>query len=190
MNIANKLTVSRILLTFVFMFFLFTHWPYGKVCAFLTFVLASYTDYLDGRIAKSRGLVSDFGKFMDPIADKVLLLAAFLAFVEMGLIPAWMVVIIILREFIVTGLRILGIVKGHIVAASRAGKHKTVSRMAAVSFILIYLLLKQYLAGSSLWAGKMDISLQRAIYVVMLITVSLSIISGASYLIKNRRLFT
>jgi CDP-diacylglycerol---glycerol-3-phosphate 3-phosphatidyltransferase len=189
MNLPNKLTISRIGLTFIFMFFLFTRWPYGKIAALIVFSIASFTDYIDGMIAKKRGLITDFGKFMDPIADKILILAAFLGFVEMGLIPAWTVLIIIFREFIILGLRILGIIKGHIVAASRAGKHKTVSQVITVFFILVYLLVKQYCSGYDFWIQHVDALSKNVIFVLMLITVLLTLISGVSYISKNRRLF-
>ncbi|NQT96004.1 MAG: CDP-diacylglycerol--glycerol-3-phosphate 3-phosphatidyltransferase [Candidatus Omnitrophica bacterium] len=190
MNLPNKLTISRIGLTFVFMFFLFTRWPYGKVAALITFALASFTDYIDGRIAKERGLVTDFGKFMDPIADKILLLAAFLAFVEMKLVPAWCVVIIIFREFIILGLRVLGIIKGHIVAASRAGKHKTVSQVITVFFILVYLVVREHARGLDIWTNRIEIVSKNVIFLLMLVTVVLTLASGISYLIKNKRLFS
>ncbi|MDD5504886.1 MAG: CDP-diacylglycerol--glycerol-3-phosphate 3-phosphatidyltransferase [Candidatus Omnitrophica bacterium] len=189
MNLPNKLTLSRIGLTFVFMFFLFTKWHYGKAMAIAVFALASFTDYLDGMIAKRRGLVSDFGKFMDPIADKVLILAAFLAFVEMGIVPAWMVLIIIFREFIILGLRILGIIKGSIVSASRAGKHKTVSQIVAVFFILVYLLIKEHAIKIGFWTQKAESVSCFLIFFLMLVAVTLTLISGASYISKNRRLF-
>jgi len=172
------------------MFFLFTYWQYGKIAALITFLLASFTDYIDGRIAKSRGLITDFGKFMDPIADKVLILAAFLAFVELKLIPAWCVVIVIFREFIILGLRVLGIIKGHIVAASRAGKHKTVSQVVTVIFILIYLVIRQHAQATNFWTDNIEAISHNAIFVLMLITVLLTLISGISYLVKNKRLFT
>ncbi|MFH1868522.1 MAG: CDP-diacylglycerol--glycerol-3-phosphate 3-phosphatidyltransferase [Candidatus Omnitrophota bacterium] len=189
MNLPNKLTLSRIGLTFVFMFFLFTRWEYGKITALVVFAIASFTDLIDGKIAKERGLITDFGKFMDPIADKVLLLAAFLAFVEMKLIPAWCVVIIIFREFIILGLRVLGIIKGHIVAASRAGKHKTVSQVVTVFFILIYLVVRQHYSDSSFWSSSVEVFSRNAIFGLMLLTVMLTLISGASYLKRNKRLF-
>jgi CDP-diacylglycerol--glycerol-3-phosphate 3-phosphatidyltransferase len=188
-NLPNKLTLLRIALTFVFMFFLFTYWQYGKIAALIVFALASFTDYIDGKIAKSRGLISDFGKFMDPIADKILILAAFLAFVEMKLIPAWTVVVIIFREFVILGLRILGIIKGRIIAASRAGKHKTVSQIVTVFFILIYLIIRQYAKDAAFWTERFDAMTKNAIFALMLITVALTLISGASYISKNRRLF-
>lgn len=189
MNLPNKLTLSRIGLTFVFMFFLFTHWPHGKVAALIVFIVASFTDFLDGKIAKDKGMITDFGKFMDPIADKILILAAFLAFVEMKLIPAWTIVIIIFREFIILGLRILGIIKGHIVAASRAGKHKTVSQVVTVFFILIYLVIRQYYQKHSFWSNNIETISKNGIFGLMLITVILTLVSGISYLKRNKRLF-
>ncbi|MGB3112317.1 MAG: CDP-diacylglycerol--glycerol-3-phosphate 3-phosphatidyltransferase, partial [Candidatus Omnitrophota bacterium] len=105
MNLPNKITLIRIALVFIFMLFLFMKGLTFKILALATFMLAAFSDYLDGFIAKRYGIVSDFGKLMDPIADKILTLAAFLAFVEMKLIPAWMVVIILMRELIITGIR-------------------------------------------------------------------------------------
>lgn len=189
MNLPNKLTISRIGLTFIMMFFLFTHWPFGKAAGLITFIIASLTDYFDGKIAMKRGMVSDFGKLMDPIADKILILAALLAFVELKLIPAWTVVIIIFREFIVTGLRILGVIKGHVIAASRAGKHKTVSQSVTVFFILVYLVVRDHCRHYSFWTDKIEVFTGNAIFGLMLVTVILTLISGVSYLKRNRRLF-
>jgi len=189
MNLPNKLTLSRIALTFLFMFFLFTHWQHGKIAALVTFIVASFTDYLDGRIAREKGLVSDFGKLMDPIADKILVIGAFLAFVEMKLVPAWTVVIIIFREFIITGLRISATLKGHIVAASRAGKHKTVSQIVTIFFVLLYLIIRQYSKDSGFWARGVDVFSKNAIFVLMLIAVVFTLISGISYILKNKELF-
>ena len=117
MNIANKLTISRIVLTFVFMFFLFSKGLASKVLALAVFAVASWTDFLDGFLAKKRNEITDFGKLMDPIADKILVIAAFLAFVEMKLIPAWIVVIIVFREFTITGLRLIALAKGVVMEA-------------------------------------------------------------------------
>ncbi|GAH24298.1 unnamed protein product, partial [marine sediment metagenome] len=143
MNLPNKLTILRIILTFVFMFFLFSKWFLAKYLALLIFTLACLTDYYDGYIAKKRGLVSTFGKLMDPVADKILLIAAFLAFVELKIVPAWMVAVIILREFIITGMRLVAMSKGSVLAADRWGKHKTVSQMLTIFSILIFLVFKE-----------------------------------------------
>ena len=106
MNLPNKITLSRIGLAFVFMFFLLSPGIMAKYLALLTFAIASLTDFLDGYLARKRNLENDFGRLMDPIADKILILVAFLAFVEMKVIPGWMVVIVIFRELIITGLNL------------------------------------------------------------------------------------
>ena len=191
MNLANKLTLSRIGLTFIFMFFLFLKGFPAKVAALLVFTLAAWTDFLDGFLAKKRNEISDFGKFMDPIADKVLVISAFLAFVEMKLIPAWIVVIIVSREFIITGLRLVALAKGEVIEAALAGKHKTVSQMVSIYVILIFIVFKE--AGTEVfkfWNDKMEFYFQETIFYLMIITAILTLISGISYIIKNRRFIT
>ena len=191
MNLANKLTLSRIGLTFIFMFFLFLKGFPAKVLALIVFILASWTDFLDGFLAKKRNEISDFGKFMDPIADKMLVIAAFLAFVEMKLIPAWIVVIIVSREFIITGLRLIALAKGEVIEAALVGKHKTVSQMVSIYVILIFIVLKE--AGTEVfkfWNDKMEFYFQETIFYLMIITAILTLISGISYIIKNRRFIT
>ncbi len=190
MNIANKLTLTRIGLTFLFMLFLFLHWPYAKLCALFIFIAASLTDYYDGKIAKKYNIVTDFGRLMDPIADKILALAAFLAFVELKIIPAWMVVIIIFRELIITGMRLMLLSKKKDVSAAKAGKHKTVSQMVSIFVILTYLTIKQlgeYVFKFSWWGSNIDYNIYTAIYIMMLITVALTLTSGISYLKNNIR---
>jgi len=171
------------------MFLLYVDWSFGKIAALITFAIAAFTDYLDGWLAKTRGLISDFGKFMDPIADKILVIAAFLAFVELRIVPAWAVVIIIFREFIITGLRLLGIVKGHIVPATRAGKHKTVSQTVTIFVVLIYLVFLEHCQGYAFWVNKWNDLSEKGIHALVLFTVSLTLVSGISYLVKNKRLF-
>jgi CDP-diacylglycerol---glycerol-3-phosphate 3-phosphatidyltransferase len=191
MNLANKLTLSRIGLTFVFMFFLFLQGFPAKFLALLVFALATWTDFMDGFLAKKRNEISDFGKFMDPIADKVLVISAFLVFVEMNLIPAWIVVIIVSREFIVTGLRLIALAKGEVIEAALVGKHKTVSQMVSIYVILIFIVFKE--AGREVfkfWDAKMELYFQETIFYLMIITATLTLISGISYIIKNRRFIT
>jgi len=190
MNISNALTISRVFLTFVFMYFLFAGFPGAKYLAFLTFLLASLTDYYDGYFARKSNRITDFGKLMDPIADKILVLSAFLAFVELTLIPAWMVLVIVAREGTVTGLRIFALSKGRVIEAEEAGKHKTVSQMIAIFMILIFLMFKE--AGRSLyfWNSDTEIWYKNLIYIVMLVTVSFTLTSGISFFMKNKRLFS
>lgn len=187
MNLPNKLTITRIILVFIFMFFLFSKGVLAKSLALATFVAASLTDFLDGYIAKKYNMITDFGRLMDPIADKILVLSAFLAFVEMELIPAWMVVIILFREIAVTGLRVSALTKGKVIAADDGGKHKMVSQVFAILAVLFFLIFRE--AGIKVfnfWNGSTERIYKDVIFVMMLITTLLTLISGISYLVKNR----
>lgn len=192
MNLPNKLTISRIALAFIFILFLFLHGLAAKVLALFTFLLASATDVLDGYVAKKNNQVTDFGRLMDPVADKILILSAFLAFVQMQLVPAWMVVIIIFREVAVTGLRVLALTKGKVIAADHGGKHKTACQAFAISVILLLIIFKEAGPRNSLsfWSDRTEAMYKDAIFVLMLITVVLTLISGVSYLIKNREVYS
>ena len=124
MNLPNKLTISRILMTVVFLVVLIVEFPLHYTVALLLFVAASITDCLDGSIARKHGLITDFGKLMDPLADKVLICSAFIAFIELGWMPAWMVVVVVARELAITGLRLLAASKNIVLAAEKQGKNK------------------------------------------------------------------
>ena len=184
MNLPNKITLSRIVLAFVFMFFLFCRGITAKYLALFTFIIASLTDVIDGHIARKRNLENDFGRLMDPIADKVLALAAFLAFVEMKIIPAWMVIIIIFRELVITGLRLNAARRGKILSASLAGKHKTASQMVTIITVLLFLIFRE--SAKSFWSPVWELWFKRGVFYLMLITVILTLISGVSYLIRNK----
>jgi len=191
MNLPNKLTMFRIFLTAVFILFLFSQGLTSKLLALFTFLLASLTDLLDGFIAKKNNQVTDFGKLMDPIADKILVLSAFLAFVEIGVIPGWMVIAIIFREIVVTGLRLFALGKGQVLQARRSGKHKTVCQVASIFVILIFLIFKE--GGPEVfkfWNAHVENLYAGFIYIMMLITVMLTLSSGMSYLIKNREVYS
>ena len=184
MNLPNKLTISRIILAVVFILFLFIKGPGAKFIALTLFLIACVTDYYDGYIARKNGIITDFGRFMDPIADKILILGGFLAFVEMKIIPAWMVMVIIAREFIITGIRILALSKKKVLAAEVAGKRKTVSQIVAVLFILTFLIIRE-----SGFTFRYIYYYGSAINILMLITVLMTLTSGASYMFKNRGIF-
>jgi len=190
MNIANKLTISRIVLTFIFMAFLFMKGLTFKILALATFSLAAWTDFLDGYLAKRRNEISDFGKFMDPIADKILVLSAFLAFVEMKLVPAWIVVIIVFREFLITGLRIIALARGEVIEAGMGGKHKTVSQIVSIYVILFFIIFRESSTRVfGFWNENLEFLLKEIIFYLMLFTAFLTLASGISYLVKNRRFF-
>ena len=138
MNLPNKLTVIRMILIVPFVFIMLTDicGPMSKWIALAIFVIASLTDLLDGKIARKYNLVTNFGKFMDPLADKLLVCAAMICLVEMGKIPSWVVIIIISREFIISGFRLIASDNGIVIAASYWGKFKTVFQMAMVILMI------------------------------------------------------
>src|SRR5262249_19387998 len=129
MNLPNKLTVSRFICTGVFITVIFKPSPVNDTLALFLFSIASFTDYLDGSIARRRNLITNFGTLMDPLADKILTCAAFIALVARQKVEAWMVIIIVSRELAITGLRLLAASKQLVLAAERYGKHKTISQM-------------------------------------------------------------
>ena len=190
MNLPNKLTISRIILAIAFVGFVFGHGLAWKVLALVTFVVASLTDLLDGYLAKRSNQITDFGRLMDPIADKILVLAAFVSFVEMGIIPAWMVIIIIFREVTITGLRIFALSRGKVIAADIGGKHKTVWQMIAIFTILIFLICREAgSAGWPFWTTEVAHLFGSVITVVMFITVLFTLGSGIAYLVRNRGVY-
>ena len=134
MNLPNKLTIARVILVPVFIAFYALQW---YIPAVIIFLIASFTDYLDGHLARKYNLVSNFGKIMDPLADKVLVYAAFALLVESHLIPAWMLIVILAREFTVAGMRTVAASEGIVIAAAMSGKIKTVLQMIAVPLLLL-----------------------------------------------------
>jgi len=141
MNLPNKLTIFRVILIPFFVFFLLApYFPgYGNYIAVGIFIVASITDFLDGKIARKYNLVTNFGKFMDPLADKLLVCSALICLIELCLIPAWVVIIIIAREFIISGFRLVASDNGVVIAASYWGKFKTVSQMIMVIVLMLQL---------------------------------------------------
>ncbi len=137
MNTANKLTILRVIMIPVFLLVLYLHVPGANYWALAIFVLASITDTLDGYIARHYNQITDFGKFMDPLADKCLVTAAMLWFVEIGQMPAWALLVVIVREFGVSGLRMVAADKGRVIAAGWSGKVKTASTMVCIVLMLL-----------------------------------------------------
>lgn len=178
MNLPNKLTLLRIVLipVFLLLFWLETV-PGHYLWALIVFLAASFTDLLDGRIARSRGLVTDFGKLMDPLADKLLVMAAMVAMIGTGLVPELAVIVILAREFMVTSLRLIAAGKGAVLAADIWGKCKTVSQMVWLAFDLLALAL-----------GVSPV-LRTVHYVLLGIVVLLTVLSGVNYMVKNRKVF-
>lgn len=137
MNVPNKITISRILLVPIFMIVLFLPIPYANLIAALIFVIAAVTDGIDGHIARSTNQVTNFGKFLDPLADKLLVTSALIALVGQSKLPSWVAIIIIAREFIVTGLRLIAVNEGKVIAAGMSGKIKTVTQIIATVLLLL-----------------------------------------------------
>ncbi len=137
MNLPNKLTLARLLLTFGFLVVFFAPFPFSESAALLLFVAASITDLYDGRIARRYKLITNFGILMDPLVDKIMICSAFIAFVDRGLMPAWMVILIVARELAITGLRMLAASKNVVLAADKSGKHKTITQMVAIISLLV-----------------------------------------------------
>ncbi|RUR41561.1 CDP-diacylglycerol--glycerol-3-phosphate 3-phosphatidyltransferase [Clostridium perfringens] len=189
MNLANKLTLIRIILVPIFLVFIaYQGLPYGSVIATLIFIIASVTDQLDGYIARSRNQVTNFGKFMDPLADKLLVTAALISLVELQLVPSWAAIVIIAREFAVSGLRTIAASEGLVIAASWWGKIKTVIQIIAIVLLLLQVNIinspgiKELVAGSNFLRNFF-------IYVpdiFLYLAVAITIISGVDYFRKNK----
>lgn len=173
MNLPNKLTTLRVLLVPFFVWFALAEVVpgYDKYIAVAIFIVASLTDFLDGMIARKYNLVTNFGKFMDPLADKLLVSAALICFIELGSLPAWYVLIIISREFIISGFRLVASDKGVVIAASYWGKFKTTSQMIMV--VLLILNIDHPVFG---------VLTQIFVWVAMILT----LVSLIDYLMKNK----
>jgi len=188
MNLPNKLTLGRIFLAFVFLAALISEIPFAKNIALLIFVAAAVTDWWDGELARRRNLVTNFGKLMDPLADKILTAAALITFIEVEplWVPAWMVVVVIAREFAVSGMRQLAASQGVILAAEKSGKHKLASQVVFISLTLIFLAAREW--GTSVfyfWRPPFHFYLGYVSWVLMLVVVGYAVVSGADFFRRN-----
>src|ERR671935_1297094 len=139
MNWANRLTLSRLGLTVLFVFALNSSWPYARTSALVIFLVAGLTDFIDGEIARRYKWVTNFGKLMDPLVDKIMIAAAFISLVPLKAIPAWAATTVVARDFLITGLRLMASAQGHVLSAERLGKHKTSWQIITVIFFLALL---------------------------------------------------
>ena len=194
MNLPNKLTVSRFALTALFLWALFSPIPFNNTLALFFFCMAGFTDFLDGYIARRRGLVTNFGILMDPLADKIMTCSAFIAFVESShsnptapvKVAAWMVIIIVARELAITGLRLLAASKSIVLAAEKFGKHKTISQIVAIIALLVVDASAEWPVWlRELFQGWGPVFAEIALWVTVVLTAS----SGALYLWRNRALY-
>ena len=175
MNLPNKLTILRTVMIPFFILFLYTDWFHGydKIIAAVIFIAASLTDMLDGKIARKYNLVTNFGKFMDPLADKLLVCSALIALVDLNKIAAWIVIIIIAREFIISGFRLVASDNGVVIAASYWGKFKTTFQMLMIIFTIFNIYLEN---------DVLDVISNILVYVALALTV----ISLIDYMLKNK----
>jgi CDP-diacylglycerol--glycerol-3-phosphate 3-phosphatidyltransferase len=192
MTLPNKLTISRFVLTVAFLAVMFSQMRFHETVALVLFVGGGISDFLDGYVARRDKLITNFGILMDPLADKIMVCSAFIAFVGLNWIPAWMVVIIVARELAITGLRLLAASKNVVLAAEGYGKHKTISQIVAIISILVWHSYEQWGAvGKALFgihvfgAPWVNGFTQVSIWVA----VALTIISGCFYLWRNRALY-
>jgi CDP-diacylglycerol--glycerol-3-phosphate 3-phosphatidyltransferase len=173
MNLPNKLTILRvIMIPFFVVCLLLNKGMVTQIAALVLFAAASFTDYLDGHIARKNNLVTNFGKFMDPLADKLLVCSAMICLIELDRLPAWIVIIIIAREFIISGFRLVASDNGVVIAASYWGKSKTVSQMFMIMLLILHL------SGTVFYWLE-----QILIYLALILTV----ISLLDYIVKNKQ---
>ena len=172
MNLPNKLTMLRVILVpvFVVLYLCSFYLP-----ALAVFVIASATDMLDGRIARKRNLVTNFGKIMDPLADKLLVYSAFSLFVQDGKVRAWILIVILAREFAVSGMRTVAASEGNVIAAGMSGKIKTVLQMIAVPLLII---------------STLHPLIRTFAYIFLYASLVMTVYSGAEYIIRNRKVFS
>lgn len=176
MNLPNKLTTLRVIMIPFFVFFLL--WQNGenrtfRMIALALFIIASLTDLLDGKIARKYNLVTNFGKFMDPLADKLLVCSALICLIELNALPAWMVIIIISREFIISGFRLIASDNGVVIAASYWGKFKTTFQMVSVVLLILDIPALAFVTAICVW-----------------IALVLTIVSLVDYIYKNHKILT
>lgn len=192
MNLPNKITVARMLLIPIMIIvpylgfnnILFGSVTIGSFITLIIFLIASFTDFLDGYLARKNNLVTTFGKFLDPIADKLLVLSALIMLVEQGIIPGWIPIIIAAREFIVSGIRMLAAGDGKVIAASWYGKVKTVSQMVAIS--LAFLSTNTFMQFTSVEMSTGALILNILMSLAMIVAVLMTILSGVDYFMKSK----
>jgi CDP-diacylglycerol--glycerol-3-phosphate 3-phosphatidyltransferase len=187
MNWANRLTLSRLALTILFVIALNSSWPYARTTALILFLVAGLTDFIDGEIARRYGAVTNFGKLMDPLVDKIMMAAAFISLVPLKAIPAWAATTVVARDFLITGLRLMASAQGRVLPAENLGKHKTSWQIVTVIFFLALFSAAelQFTSETSIWWLR---AWNQAGPVLIWITVALTIYSGLGYAWRHREL--
>lgn len=188
MNWANRLTLSRLVLTVLFVVALNSSWGYGRTAALVLFVVAGLTDFLDGEIARRYAIVTNFGRLMDPLVDKVMMASAFICLIPFKAIPPWAATVIVSRDFLITGLRLMASAHGQILPAERLGKHKTSWQIVTILFFLALLAARelQYAGGDTAWWNN---AWNRGGPLLIWIAVALTLYSGLGYAWRYRQVF-
>lgn len=185
MNWANRLTLGRLILTVLFVAALNSGWVYGCTAALVIFLLAGITDFFDGEIARRYGSVTNFGKLMDPLVDKIMMAAAFISLVPLKAIPAWAATTVVARDFLITGLRLMASARGQILPAERLGKHKTSWQIITVVFFLVLLSARElkYAEGENGWRER---AWNEGGPLLVWIAVAFTVYSGLRYAWRHR----
>ena len=187
MNWANRLTLSRLALTVVFVLALNSSWQYARTAALIIFLIAGLTDFIDGEIARRYGVITNFGKLMDPLVDKIMMAAAFISLVPLKAVPAWAATTVVARDFLITGLRLMASAQGRILPAERLGKQKTSWQIITIVFFLVLLSIAElrYASEKSTWWVR---AWSEAGPVLVWITVALTLYSALCFAWRNREL--
>ncbi|MFH1073616.1 MAG: CDP-diacylglycerol--glycerol-3-phosphate 3-phosphatidyltransferase [Candidatus Firestonebacteria bacterium] len=192
-NYSNILTMARIVFIPFFLVFLFSKMAYGPVAALLIFIIASLTDWYDGRLARERNEVTEFGQFLDPVADKLLVFSAFISFVQLELVPTWMIIVMIGREFLITSLRMVAISnQNKVLPSEQSGKHKTAWHIATIITILVIISSQKVFGWRAVLESSGDAGehlsafIKTIPYIMTVICAGYSIYSAYDFIKKNR----
>ena len=187
MNWANRLTLSRLALTVLFVAALNSSWQYARTSALIIFLIAGLTDFVDGEVARRYGIITNFGKLMDPLVDKIMMAAAFISLVPLKAVPAWAATTVVARDFLITGLRLMAATKGRVLPAERLGKQKTSWQIITIIFFLAILAASELRfadESSTWWLRARD----DAGPILVWITVALTVYSGLGFTWRHRDL--
>ena len=187
MNWANRLTLSRLALTVLFVAALNSSWQYARTSALIIFLIAGLTDFVDGEVARRYGIITNFGKLMDPLVDKIMMAAAFISLVPLKAVPAWAATTVVARDFLITGLRLMATTKGRVLPAERLGKQKTSWQIITIIFFLALLAASELRfadESATWWLRARD----DAGPILVWITVALTVYSGLGFTWRHREL--
>ncbi len=187
MNWANRLTLSRLALTVLFVAALNSSWHYARTSALIIFLIAGLTDFVDGEVARRYGIITNFGKLMDPLVDKIMMAAAFISLVPLKAVPAWAATTVVARDFLITGLRLMAATKGRVLPAERLGKQKTSWQIITIIFFLALLAASELRfadESATWWLRARD----DAGPILVWITVALTVYSGLGFTWRHREL--